>query len=1388
MPGLLSRWIANLFRPTRSIRNSARRPLNIEQLECREVPAYQGTGSGLIANYYSDPNFTALAATRTDAAVNFSWGAGSPAAGLPADGFSARWTGQVQAQFSETYTFSVAADEGVRLWVNGQKIIDSSASAAAGEWSGSVALKAGEAYDVRLEYVDRSGASNVRLSWASPSTPKAVIPASQLYADGAWLDGDLGTSAGGSLSATSSSYTVRGSGVPGGTADQGHFAYQSIDQDGNVIARLDSLTGTAARGGVMLRGGTGASDAFAALSVVAGQGVVFQSRTAAGVPATQTAAVAAGAQPWLKLVRNGPMVSGYVSDTGAAGSWRLVGTATVSLGRTALGGLVTGSGGALATGVFSNVTAAATVPVGANVDAVHDWSLANAFVDLMKQARQFVTPDWSRPAATDANGWPTEAFTTIVQTGFTNTAHIYNGVYKLSFTGRADVDAWVTPGTISNVVYNPTTNRTTADVTVNASDASDVWYFGLTFRNVGSGVRDVKLIRPGYDPNTTQVFTNDFLRTIAPFTTLRFMDFAETNDNPVVNWADRARPTDATQSTAKGAAWEYMIQLANQTGKDLWINVPFGATDDYVRQLASLLKAQLNPDRAVYVEYSNELWNGGFSQSQANLQAAVAEVHAGGSNLAYPGETDTSQWEWAFRRTARRITEISNVFSSVWGAGAIDTRVRPVLATQVAVPYILQTQLDFLQKTYGDPRKFLYAAAGAPYFAVGDLDQRTNLTADQIISALSSAVDANDAVLDQTAGLATYYGLNFLAYEGGPDTFGPNNIAAKKAASLDPRMQALTVRYMNDWYARGGGLFNWYMAGPTNYDTQYGTWGLTNDINNPNAPKAAGVAQVQQAPRVEAQNGAAVGGEVLAKNSVGAQPTTDPYPRWLQDGAALDYMVRAPQAGTYQLRVRYAEVTAGGQLQVLVNDKPAGTLSLPVTGPGYDSQWAPNSFADSVPVTVNLEAGLNVVRLAVVKSGYTLYSLKFDGVPGAVSPPPVTPPASPPPPPPPAGNQAPTVTGSGATSPVTGTTSSLTAAGADDGGEGALSYTWSLASGPAGVSFSASGTNAAKATTATFSRAGSYVLRVTATDAGGLTATDDIPVTVAQTLSGLTITPASVTLPTGGSQAFSAGGTDQFGQSMTLGATAWRLAGVGTLTPAGDYTAPTAAGSATVNAYSGGKSVSAAVIITATTTTTGGATLTSLDDLTRNGSAWRPSGRLRLAGSTHQAGSAFTMSKVGVSRFDASFQFQLSPIAGWAPNTLGNGITFAIQGQGESALGNVGTGLGFTGIHSGLAVRYDAVKGELAIESGTKIISRLSLGGSGPDLGSGRVFSSQVSYDGAALTVTLTDTATGATASLRTAVNLTAAVGGSSAYVGFTGGTATKGGSLDVLSWSYAAK
>jgi hypothetical protein len=112
--------------------------------------------------------------------------------------------------------------------------------------------------------------------------------------------------------------------------------------------------------------------------------------------------------------------------------------------------------------------------------------------------------------------------------------------------------------------------------------------------------------------------------------------------------------------------------------------------------------------------------------------------------------------------------------------------------------------------------------------------------------------------------------------------------------------------------------------------------------------------------------------------------------------------------------------------------------------------------------------------------------------------------------------------------PVAGTSTVLSALASDDGGEAALTYTWALRDGPAAVTFSLNGTNAAKQTTAGFQAAGTYTFRVTARDASGATATSTVVVQVLQTVTTITL-PPGVEVRLHGTATFEPTVFDQFG-------------------------------------------------------------------------------------------------------------------------------------------------------------------------------------------------------------------------------------------------------------------
>src|SRR6266850_2361961 len=137
--------------------------------------------NGLKATYFDNIDLTGKTVTRTDSNINFNWTGHSPVPLIAPDTYSVRWTGKVKAAKTERYTFYAKADDGVRVWVNNQLLISCWTPHPALEFSGSINLTAGQKYDIKVEYFQRYGGAQISLSWSSPSTPKQIIPSSQLF-------------------------------------------------------------------------------------------------------------------------------------------------------------------------------------------------------------------------------------------------------------------------------------------------------------------------------------------------------------------------------------------------------------------------------------------------------------------------------------------------------------------------------------------------------------------------------------------------------------------------------------------------------------------------------------------------------------------------------------------------------------------------------------------------------------------------------------------------------------------------------------------------------------------------------------------------------------------------------------------------------------------------------------------------------------------------------------------------------------------------------------------------------------------------------------------------------------------------------------------------------
>jgi hypothetical protein len=604
--------------------------------------------------------------------------------------------------------------------------------------------------------------------------------------------------------------------------------------------------------------------------------------------------------------------------------------------------VVAGCGGGASDEMTTGPSSSA-VPLGVNLEGVADWNRSIMFADAMKHARHWGSVDMPHDgqAPVDADGWPTGDAGVVIMIEVPHMA----GVYKLSFTGHATV----TPSArhdlttrVQNMVFDAGTNTSTADVVLGPDEKQ----LFLIFTGTSGGVRNVKLMRPGYLP--TDTFSRPFLDRLAMFQVLRFVGYSKTIDSPQVNWSDRTLPTSATQQGPAGAAWEYAIELANLTGKDPWINIPDQATNHYVRQLATLFRDNLAPDRKLYVEWSNEVWNDIFDQTRRNYDATNAEIATGRSNLNYDGETNQVYLAW--RRTARRGKEVSDIFRSVFGDAAMMTRVRPVLAGHLGRPVAIIQGLEFIANVFGPPSRYFYAIAPALYFDI-DNNTRTDLTVDQIFAELPAQVTAlRHNVLQHTI-WAQHYKLKNMAYEGGPGLAGSESLDAKLAANRDPRMKNLIVQLYNDWFSAGGDLFTY--VGLTSRWGPSGSWGLNDDITQPTGPKWEAVLHIHASPRPQVDVGKILPATLFPIDvAVSRNVFTTGNQLGLNDETSfVMYLVNAPSAGTYSFATRMS--SNGGATAKLLIDSDVVT----------ESWYVPAGQTASVTASFPLSAGLHVLRI-----------------------------------------------------------------------------------------------------------------------------------------------------------------------------------------------------------------------------------------------------------------------------------------------------------------------------------------------------------------------------------------------------------------------------------------
>jgi hypothetical protein len=291
-----------------------------------------------------------------------------------------------------------------------------------------------------------------------------------------------------------------------------------------------------------------------------------------------------------------------------------------------------------------------------------------------------------------------------------------------------------------------------------------------------------------------------FLSELSPYRVLRFMDWNLTNDatNPQSSWSTRQ---PAGQAQRDAVAYEWQIDLCNRTLKDYWLTVPHAASPEYFGHVALLVREKLDPRLRVYVEWSNEVWNGSFPQH--------GYARAKGTQLKLPGKDPGMSYQ------VYQSVRLFEAFERVFGKN--NPRVVKVLAGQAAWDGPCTAQLAALQDLKVNPkltRADVYAIA--PYVYGNSIDELRGVGMTQakewVADALRCAQNAN---------------LPLIAYEGGQDSFGLGQTGCERL-QRDPGMRVLYAT-MPDVLAAAG------MRGPFVHYTHSGVcWGLK--VHNGDSP------------------------------------------------------------------------------------------------------------------------------------------------------------------------------------------------------------------------------------------------------------------------------------------------------------------------------------------------------------------------------------------------------------------------------------------------------------------------------------------------------------------------------------------------------------------------
>ncbi len=1037
-----------------------------------ELPS--GSGTGLLARYYANETLSGIPVhVRTDARVDFGWGGGSPDGSVPVESFSARWDGEIETRVSEPLTLIARTDDGVRVWLNGQVVIDSWILRAAADSTYTFTAEAGRKYRIRMEYYEHTGAAVARLWWQSANEPKGPIPTSQLYpTDPSDPPNGTGT---GLLASYFANETLSGTPVLNRTE-----------------ARVDHAWGSGSPGtGVPV-------DVFSARWL--GE---IEPRTSE--PLTLIARTDDGVRLWI----DGQLVIDQWILRGAADSTY---TFSAEAGRKYR----------IQLEYFEHLGSAV---------AKLWWQSASEPRAPIPTSQLYPTPPPFPPAGTG--------------TGLT-------GTYFANET----------------LTGEPALTR--LDPRVDFS-----W---------GSG-------SPG-SPLPVDVFSVRWQGEIEPRVSEPLTLIARTDDGVRV-WIDDVQvinawilrgAADSTHTFTAQAGHKYRIRmeyfehLGSAVAKLWWqsANEPKGPIP--TSQLYPITSTPTTPSIAFANAGTTVGETVGSSTVTVNLSqpAAIAvtvAIQSTGSGATAPATITIPAGD----TTASVPVTISDDPRFGPDRQATLSLVSPVGADLGPITSHVLT----IQNT--DPAPTIAFTALTSF----NLEQSGTASVPVRLSAVSAQTTTVTVSLSGSASPGIDYQAPSATLQIPADTFEGTIFIPLFADSVPEQDETIILTLSAPVGAT--------LGSPSVHTITLSDGNQSPVIANGPTPAVNPVTGTAVSLSFSATDDGGADNLTFTWSTVGTVPAPVSFaPATGSVGTSSTTTATFTAPGTYpiQIQVRDAyEVTAIAQAIITVQSTPALITVVPamatiaLNGTQAFTAAGTNQFGTALPqplsVTWSVSGGGTIAANGVFTSGTTAGGpfTVLASLPTAQGNASIT-----------VIDQAPILTqGPTATVDASATGLILSAVAADDGGEAALTYQWSVeGTAPGTVQFAANGSNAAKSTTATLSAVGTYVLRLTATDAANQAVSATTSITVAQRLTTLAIAPDTVSLTTGAEFDVTLTSRDQFGALMTgIPSPMWSIIGGGTITPtvtgAHLVAGSEVGGPFTLTAVSGEIQATAAVTIVPTT-------------------------------------------------------------------------------------------------------------------------------------------------------------------------------------------------------------